>query len=49
MCEIYKNLFCYQGCGCCGYCDNKDSCETVCGIYKENKDKFDEMLAKNRR
>ena len=40
MCEIYKNLFCSQSCGCCINCKEKDFCNTVCGIYRENKDKF---------
>lgn len=43
MCELYPNLFCVQHCGCCGNCNKKDSCNMVCGIYKQNKDKFDDV------
>lgn len=39
MCEIYKNMFCSQSCGCCINCDEKEDCDSLCGIYKANKDK----------
>ena len=42
-CEVYKNLMCQQSCGCCGHCNRKDTCDSLCGIYRENKDKFSEV------
>ena len=45
-CEVHKNIMCSQSCGCCGHCSKKDTCNSLCGMYKENRDKFREEADK---
>lgn len=37
----WTNITCIQGCGCCRNCNEseRDYCDSVCGIYRDNKNK----------
>jgi len=44
----WTNIMCVQSCGCCKDCcyDTRNSCNEVCGIYKNNKDKSEKEEVK---
>lgn len=37
----WTNIMCFQGCGCCNFCNEnkRNHCNSVCGIYRDNKNK----------